>query len=206
MNDYVLNKKPEPASNDMVWAFDLGHPLRLERCPSLAGAGEGGRRPGEGRRGKAFLGGGDRGEVSNPVNQKTEVNTIHQFLHQASLPWRDEVKRRRLTPTEFAETKTAAGRRRMWRTRQTHGSPRPSPARGGIFVAAIGKDFQAPCRSDRVAVRKDYAAPTALGRMELKIPIKFSTRFGNERIQNHNPSEKGMLMNSIHRQNKTQLE
>src|ERR1035441_4286699 len=24
MNDYVLNKKPEPASNDMVWAFDLG--------------------------------------------------------------------------------------------------------------------------------------------------------------------------------------
>ncbi|HZL79119.1 MAG TPA: hypothetical protein VFC17_09710 [Candidatus Limnocylindrales bacterium] len=49
MKDYVLNKKPEPASNDMVWAFDLGHPLRLERCPSLAGAGAGGRRPGEGR-------------------------------------------------------------------------------------------------------------------------------------------------------------
>ena len=24
MNDYVLNKKPEPASNEMVWAFDLG--------------------------------------------------------------------------------------------------------------------------------------------------------------------------------------
>jgi hypothetical protein len=44
--------------------------------------------------GKAFLGGGDRGEVSNPVNQKTEVNTIHQFLHQASL----------LIPAEFAET------------------------------------------------------------------------------------------------------
>jgi hypothetical protein len=91
MNDYVLNKKPEPASNDMVWAFDLGHPLRLERCPSLAGAGEGGRRPGEGRWGKAFLGGGDRGEVSNPV---TKVNTIPQFLHKASL----------LIPAEFAET------------------------------------------------------------------------------------------------------
>ena len=91
MNDYVLNKKPEPV--EMVWAFDLGHPLRLEW-------------------------GEDRGEVSNPVNQKTEVNTIHQFLHQASLPWRDEVKRRWLIPAEFAETKTAVGRRRMWRTRQ----------------------------------------------------------------------------------------
>ena|GEM_PF-2367753 len=70
MNDYVLNEKTEPASNDMVWAFDLGNPLRLERCPSLAGAGEGGRRPDEGRWGKAFLGGGNRGEVSNPDNQK----------------------------------------------------------------------------------------------------------------------------------------
>ena len=54
--------------------------------------------------------------------------------------------------------------------------------RAGIFVEASGKDFQAPCRSGRVAVRKDYAAPTALGRIELKIPIKFSTRFGNGRI------------------------
>jgi hypothetical protein len=80
MTDYVLNKKLEPASNEMVWAFDLGHPLRLER-------------------------GEDRGEVSNPVNQKTEVNTITQFLQKASL----------LIPAEFAETKTAAGRRRMWR-------------------------------------------------------------------------------------------
>jgi hypothetical protein len=24
MKDYVLNKKPEPAANEMVWAFDLG--------------------------------------------------------------------------------------------------------------------------------------------------------------------------------------
>jgi hypothetical protein len=24
MKDYVLNKKPEPASNEIVWAFDLG--------------------------------------------------------------------------------------------------------------------------------------------------------------------------------------
>jgi hypothetical protein len=57
MTDYVLNKKPEPASNDMVWAFDLGHPLRLER-------------------------GEDRGEVSNPDNQKTKVNPAFQFLHK----------------------------------------------------------------------------------------------------------------------------
>ena len=33
-----------------------------------------------------------------------------------------------------------------------------------------------------VAVRKDYTAPTALGRIGLKFPIKFSTRFGNGRI------------------------
>ena len=33
-----------------------------------------------------------------------------KFLHKASL----------LIPAEFAETKTAAGRRRMWRTRQAH--------------------------------------------------------------------------------------
>jgi hypothetical protein len=54
--------------------------------------------------------------------------------------------------------------------------------RAGIFVEGSGKDFQAPCRSDMVAVRKDYAAPTVLVRIELKIPIKFSTRFGNGRI------------------------
>jgi len=33
-----------------------------------------------------------------------------KFLHKASL----------LIPAEFAETKTAAGRRRMWCTRQAH--------------------------------------------------------------------------------------
>jgi hypothetical protein len=40
----------------------------------------------------------------------------------------------------------------MWRTRQAHGSHRPSPAGGGIFVAARGKDFQAPCRSDIIGI------------------------------------------------------
>jgi hypothetical protein len=33
MKDCVLNKKPKPASNDTVWTFDRGHPLRLERGP-----------------------------------------------------------------------------------------------------------------------------------------------------------------------------
>jgi len=31
MKDCVLNKKPKPATNDTVWTFDRGHPLRLER-------------------------------------------------------------------------------------------------------------------------------------------------------------------------------
>ena len=75
MKDYVLNKKPEPASNEMVWAFDFEHPLRLER-------------------------GEDRGEVSNPGNQKTAVNTTPRILHKASL----------LIPADLAETKTAAAR------------------------------------------------------------------------------------------------
>ena len=67
MNDYVLNKKPEPV--EMVWAFDLG-----------------------------------KGSIGEAVRRGNE------FLHKASL----------LIPAEFAETKTAAGRRRMWRTRQAH--------------------------------------------------------------------------------------
>ena len=40
-------------------------PLRLERYPSLAGAGEGGRRPGEGRWGETIQCGEGQGEVSN---------------------------------------------------------------------------------------------------------------------------------------------
>ncbi len=42
-------------------------PLRLERCPSLA-AGEGGRRPGEGRGGTTLLCGEGQGEVSNSTH------------------------------------------------------------------------------------------------------------------------------------------
>ena len=66
MKDYVLNKKPEPTTNEMVWAFDLG-----------------------------------KGSIGEAVRRG------NKFLHKASL----------LIPAEFAETKTAAGRRRMWRTR-----------------------------------------------------------------------------------------
>jgi hypothetical protein len=40
------------------------------------------------------------------MQPKTEMNPAPEFLHKASL----------LIPAEFAETKTAAGRRRMWRT------------------------------------------------------------------------------------------
>ena len=109
-------------NTEIIWACNFGHPLRLER-------------------------GEDRGEVSNPGNQKTAVNNnLHQFPHRASPPWRDEVKRKRLIPAEFAlprgreccaclrrprsrvfprgDTKTAAGRRQMERTRQNNLSER----------------------------------------------------------------------------------
>jgi CRISPR-associated endonuclease Csn1 len=69
MKDYVLKDKPELASNEMVWAFDLG-----------------------------------KGSIGEAVRRGNE------FLHKASL----------LIPAEFSETKTAAGRRRMWRTRLAH--------------------------------------------------------------------------------------
>ena len=60
MKDYVLNKKPEPASNEMVWAFDLGKGS-IGDFPSPRW-GEGGRSPDE-------------------VNK----NFHHEFLHKASL-------------------------------------------------------------------------------------------------------------------------
>jgi hypothetical protein len=84
MKDYVLNKKPEPASNETVWAFDLGNVPR----------------PSDGRGWRAATGEGC------PWPDEMNPNLHHEF--GASL----------LIPAEFAETKTAAGRRRMWRTRQ----------------------------------------------------------------------------------------
>jgi hypothetical protein len=52
------------------------------------------------------------------------------------------------------------------------------------FYRRAGRPANPPARRLRyMAVRKGYAAPKALGRNELKIPIKFSTRFENGRIQ-----------------------
>jgi hypothetical protein len=128
MKDYVLNKKPEPASNEMVWAFDLGKGS-IGDFPSPRW-GEGGRSPDE-------------------VNK----NFHHEFLHKASLPWRDEVKRRRLIPAEFAETKTAAGRRRMWRTRQAHGSPGFAVARLTARRNSLVNNLDHPCSFDQLILR-----------------------------------------------------
>ena len=79
-----MNDKPEPVSNGIVWAFDLG-----------------------------------KGSIGEAVRQGTK------FLHKASL----------LIPAEFAETKTAAGRHRMLRTREVHKTHKQSPA--GVTEAAI---------------------------------------------------------------------
>jgi hypothetical protein len=103
MKDYVLIKKPEPAANEMVWAFDLGR-ASIGDCPSPRW-GEA-PRPSDGRGWRAATGEGCN--WPDGVNK----NLHNEFLHKESL----------LIPADFAETKTAAGRRRMWRTRQAHGS------------------------------------------------------------------------------------
>jgi hypothetical protein len=91
MKDYVLNKKPEPAANETVWAFDLG-----------------------------------KGSIGEAVRRGNE------FLHKASLLIPAELalprgreccaclRRPRSRVLPRGETKTAAGRRRMWRTREAH--------------------------------------------------------------------------------------
>ena len=154
MNTDIQKVKPESAANEIVWAFDLdnvprpadgrgwraatdegchwpddrGHPLRLERCPSLAGAGEGGRRPDAGRREYSSFCGEDRGEVSNPGHKKTAARCGNEFgasrliPAEFALPRGSECcaclrwPRSRILPR--GETKTAAGHRRLWRTRQ----------------------------------------------------------------------------------------
>ena len=98
MKDYVLKNKPEPAANETVWAFDLGHPLRRERRFLRSREREKVAQPDEGRWGETIQCGAGRGEVSNSGNQKTAVRRGNEFLHKASL----------LIPAEFAETKTAA--------------------------------------------------------------------------------------------------
>ncbi len=89
--------KPELAANETVWAFDLGK----GSIGSPGGVAPVDEFPG-------VAGVTPRGEA---------VRRGNEFLHKASL----------LIPAEFAETKTAAGRRRMWRTRQAHGSSVFSP-------------------------------------------------------------------------------
>ena len=130
MTTYELNKTAESASDnhDLVWAFDLGKGS-IGDFPSPRW-GEGGRSPDE-------------------VNK----NFHHGFLHKASLPWRDEVKRRRLIPAEFAETKTAAGRRRMWRTRQAHGSPGFAVARLTARRNSLVNNLDHPCSFDQLILR-----------------------------------------------------
>jgi hypothetical protein len=106
MNDYVLKNKPEPAANEMVWAFDLGKGsigspggvALVDEFPGVAGV-------------------TPRGEA---------VRRGNEFLHKASL----------LIPAEFAETKTAAGRRRMW-AHGRHTVRRDLPKRHGRIDAAI---------------------------------------------------------------------
>lgn len=69
------------------------------------------------------------------------VRRGNEFLHKASL----------LIPAEFAETKTAAGRRRMWRRRQAHNDFRnggsepehksPSGANSSFCFQQYGRRF-----------------------------------------------------------------
>ena len=114
--DYVLNKKPEPAANEIVWAFDLGNVSRpSDGSGWRAATGEGCNWPdefpsprwgdlsrlGNGERSsaapKARSGPSERARVSQRGRSPDEVNPIPQFLHKASL----------LIPAEFSETKTA---------------------------------------------------------------------------------------------------
>jgi hypothetical protein len=111
MKDYVLNKKPEPAANETVWAFDLGR-ASIGDCPSprwgdLSRLGNGER---SSAAPKARSGPSERARVSQRGRRPDEVNSVPQFLHQASL----------LIPAEFAETKIAARRRRMWHALKIH--------------------------------------------------------------------------------------
>ena len=133
MNTDHQNEESGPASNKTVWAFDAGNvPRPSDGRGWRAATGEGCNWPdefpsprwgdlsrlGNGERSsaepKARSGPSEQARVSQRVRRTDEVNLIFQFLHKASL----------LIPAEFAETKTAAGRRRMWRTRQAHGSSR----------------------------------------------------------------------------------
>jgi len=215
MKDYIPKEKPEPA--EMVWGERARHIVAQASAPAGSGsvplpvyacATSRGGTPLKPAAGTAALPALPGAPKVRPISDHGNGNEIIGKRHADQLAVNQ--LQSLLIPAEFAETKTAAGRRRMWRTRQAHSSHRPSPAGGGIVVEANGKE--APCRSSaavpgcecgwllaassiagrdaRPTRRRDasatrftqaHAAPTALGRIELKTPIKFSTRFGNGR-------------------------
>jgi hypothetical protein len=74
---------------------------------------------------------------------------------------------------------------KMPRLRRSRSAAVPGCECGRRLAASsiAGRDARPTRRRDACATRftQDSAAPTALGRIELKIPIKFSTRFGNGR-------------------------
>jgi hypothetical protein len=105
MKDYVLNKKPEPASNELVWAFDLG---------------------------KGFHGDSPSPRWGEGVRRTDEVNTTPKFLQQGipALARRSETKaahpggicrnqNRRRSPPDVAHATGAQGPRALERLIQT---------------------------------------------------------------------------------------
>jgi len=66
--------------------------------------------------------------------------------------------------------------------RATKANGRDATALGGR-PQGLRSPSATPWHAGATRFTQNNAAPTALGRIELKIPIKFSTRFGNGRIQ-----------------------
>ena len=108
MQDYVLNKKLEPASNEMVWAFDLGkNSIGSPGGVSLV---------------DEFLGIAAVTPWGKAVRRGNEFGASLLIPAELALPRGREfcacLRRPRSRVLPRGETKTAAGRRRMWRTRQ----------------------------------------------------------------------------------------
>jgi hypothetical protein len=170
MKDYVLKNKPEPASNEIVWGS-----ARVPRA--------------------------DSGVAPEPLVEPFGLEDKFSARRRKWRPGRPRSPRIRdchATPAELAlprergccaclrrprsrvlprgETKTAAGSR---------SAAVPGCECGWRLAASsiAGRDARPTRRRDACATRfmQDYATPTALERIELKIPIKFSTRFGNGR-------------------------
>jgi hypothetical protein len=166
MKDYVLKNKPEPASNEIVWGSarvpcadsgvapePLVEPFGLEDKFS---ARRRKWRPGRPR--------------------SPRIRDCHATPAELALPRGREccacLRRPRSRVLPRGETKTAAGSR---------SAAVPGCGCGWRLAASsiTGRDARPTRRRDACATKftQDHAAPTALGRIELKIPIKFSTRF-----------------------------